>query len=57
MPGGLICEIGFVHRYDLSLGWWDSLKRLVQVIGVFINVVYANDPDPVAMPFERLSVP
>jgi hypothetical protein len=53
MPGCLICEIGFVHRYDPSLGWWDSLKRLVQVIGVFINVVYANDPDALAIPFQR----
>jgi predicted transcriptional regulator len=53
MPGCLICEIGFVHRYDPSLGWRDSLKGLVQVIGVFINVVYANHPDPLAIPFQR----
>ncbi len=53
MPGCLICEIGFVDRYDLGLGWWDPLKRLVQVISVFINVVYTNDPDPLAIPFQR----
>jgi hypothetical protein len=53
MPGRLICEIGFVDRYDLGLGWRDSLKCLVQVIGVFINVVYTNDPDPLAIPFQR----
>jgi hypothetical protein len=53
MPGGLICEIGFVNRYDLGLGWRDSLKRFVQVIGVFIDVVYTNDPDPLPIPFQR----
>ena len=53
MPGGLICEIGFVDRYDLCLGWRDSQKRLVQVIGLFVNVVYTDDPNPLAIPFQR----
>jgi hypothetical protein len=53
MPGRLICEIGFVDRYDLGLGWRDFLKRLVQVIGVFINVVHTHDPDSLAISFQR----
>jgi hypothetical protein len=42
-------EIGFVHSDDFGFGGGHSPKSLVDVIGLGIDVVDADDPDAVAV--------
>src|SRR4029077_12936093 len=53
MTGHLVREIGFMYRDDRCLRWRNSLKRFVQVVGSFINVVHTHDPDSLAISFQR----
>ncbi len=53
---GMLCrpvrEIRFMHHDDLVFTRRDFVERMIQVVRVLINVVYAHDPEALTISFQ-----